>query len=224
LNLINVSRFSAWAPGVETGEAWQEWAAGSRLIEKSAEKPDISFTSPLFRRRLSQISRMTVRVIHDLLEASQPSAGSDMKVCFLSFRGEVNQQYKINKQLIEEGEILPAAFSLSTFNVPPALASIALGLHAGYTALYPANDSFETGLITAQAQGLTLGRDIIFVYADELVPTEYESLISPSPEPLAFACVLSTDEAGRGVPLAELDKGSPTDFLRSLILYHAAVH
>jgi hypothetical protein len=89
---------------------------------------------------------MALRVLHDLgpLPPNTP-------LLFVSFRGELNQQLKVNKILFEEGEVLPAAFSLSVFNTPPALSSMALGLQAGYAALYPAGNRFSVALLSAAA-------------------------------------------------------------------------
>jgi hypothetical protein len=113
---------------------------------------------------------------------------------FVSFRGEITQQFKINRMLIEEGDLSPAAFSQSVFNPPPALAAIALGLKAGYSAVYPASDRFVTGFQAAVAP-LYSGKAemVVFVYADELCPPEYCDLCPQPNKALAFAVLLSTN-------------------------------
>jgi hypothetical protein len=211
-----ITRLAAWAPGMETGEEWREWARGSREISMSRESPGIEFTDPLFRRRLSQISKMTIRVIHDLLKP-----GEDIKIVFLSFRGELARQYEINKMLIEENSLMPAAFSLSVFNAPPALAAMALRLEAGYTALYPGQDSFDAGLAAAAAAALCgSGEKILLVYADEMPIPEYLRLSTGKCEPLAFGVLLSREPGTESIPLGEIDRaGSPAAFLKSLILH-----
>ena len=173
-----IKRFSAWLPG--------------------QGNPELAFTDPLFRRRLSQISKMTIQVVHDL----QPFP-LDTKMIFLSFRGEISKQYKINNMQIEEGEITPAAFSFSVFNAPVALASMALGLKGGYSAIYPAGNSFSAGLKAARA-ALHSGaqEELVFVYADEEVPAEYAPLLSAPPPPFAFGLLLSRENGS--VPLSSL--------------------
>jgi hypothetical protein len=214
---LHALRFAAWAPGVETGEAWAEWALKKREISMSRESPGIEFTEPLFRRRLSQISKMTIQVIHDLLRP-----GEDIKIFFLSFRGELAQQYKINKMLIEDNDLMPAAFSLSVFNTPPALSAIALHLEAGYSALYPGKNSFDSGLAAAAAP-LICGsvEKILLVYADEIPPAEYSGLYSELCEPLAFGVLISRTPEEGSVPIDGLGAASyesPAAFLRRLIL------
>jgi hypothetical protein len=124
----------------------------------------------------------------------------DTKIVFLSFRGELSQQYKINKMLIEEKLLMPAAFSLSVFNTPPALAAIALNLEAGYVAVYPGQNSFAAGLAAAAAPVLC-GRaeNILLVYADEMPPLEYSGLCAEASEPLAFGILISGKPGQRSI-------------------------
>ena len=217
---LYIPRFASWAPGLSGPADWQEWARGNRNIQATNDSPGLTFTTPLFRRRLSQLSRMTIQVIHDLLPAGASSFGEDTKIVFVSFRGEIAQQFKINRMLIEAGDIPPAAFSLSVFNTPPALAAIALNLTAGYSAVYPAEDRFDTGFLAAAAPILCGdAEETVFVYADELVPREYGSLCPPCNEPLAFAALLSRSPEGLTVPAAAME--SPHTFLK--YLYTASI-
>jgi hypothetical protein len=211
-----ITRLSAWAPGIEGSAEWDEWALGKRGIASGAQAPAIAFTDAMFRRRLSQISKMTIQVIHDLLPF-----GEDTKIMFLSFFGELKRQYQINKTLIEENTLSPAAFSLSVFNAPVALASIALGLKGGYSALYPARNSFIDGLNAAQA-ALFCGKSeqMVFVYADEEAPPEYECFSGECPSPAAFGLFLSREPQHLSVPVASVlsEQDSPLYFLRRLLL------
>jgi hypothetical protein len=157
---------------------------------------------------------MTIQVVHDLLPLSE-----DTKIVFLSFRGELSKQYKINRMQIEEGTITPAAFSFSVFNAPVALASMALGLKGGYSAIYPGDNSFCTGINAARAS-LHSGtqKELVFVYADEEVPPEYAPLLSGDSPPFAFGLLLNRESGA--VPLSSLNEEdeNPLAFLKSLIL------
>jgi hypothetical protein len=221
---LYITRLCAWAPGIENSGEWEQWAQGKREIISGDKCPAISFTDSLFRRRLSQISRMTVQVVHGLLPVRE-----DTKMFFVSFRGELARQYQINKMLIEEKSLMPAAFSLSVFNAPAALASIALGLKGGYSALYPGNNSFSAGLSAAEAffygaSHSEEARELIFVYADEQAPPEYGNLFNEDASPLAFAFLLTQEPQSVSVPLSALKEGednlpnNPLDFFRRLLL------
>jgi hypothetical protein len=238
-NEIYISRFSAWAPGIENSKEWEEWALGKRDISPGSKSPDISFTEPMFRRRLSQISKMTIQVVHGLLPVVE-----NTKMLFLSFRGELSLQYKVNKMLIEDNYIMPAAFSLSVFNAPAALASMAFGLKGGYTAIYPGENSFAAGLSLTEAAFLCgESEELIFVYADEEIPHEYKDILpegnsaaklpayldladpdGPIPgihPPLAFGFVLARKPGTLPIHLPALKEGinSPEDFLKRIILF-----
>jgi hypothetical protein len=223
---VYAARFASWAPGLSGPQDWQAWAEDRELAPaRSKESPALEYTEPLFRRRLSQISRMSIQVIHDIMPIPDGA-----KIVFVSFRGEINQQLKINRMQIEEGDLSPAAFSQSVFNTPPALAGIALNLRSGYSALYPAEDNFAAGFAAAAASVIAAKlrgaeKEIVFVYADELCPPEYDSLCTePKAPPIAFAVLLSSREPG--IPLSqaggkEADNcfESPFAFLRYLYLH-----
>jgi len=210
-----ITRLCAWAPGVENSGEWDEWAQSKRDISSGTQGPAIAFTDSMFRRRLSQISKMTVQVVHDLLPV-----GEDTKIFFVSFRGELSRQYQINKMLIEEKSLMPAAFSLSVFNAPAALASIALGLKGGYSALYPGNNSFSSALSAASASFVSGAQEeLIFIYADEEPPPEYRRYFTESPSAAAFALLLTREPQSLSVPLSSINEaeGCPLDFLRLLL-------
>ena len=203
----------AWAPGIENG---------LDAIQNEKLSPKIEFTDPLFRRRFSQITKMTVQVVHDVVEEI-PDA-RDFKIVFASFRGEIEREFAIDRMLIEDKMILPAAFSLSVFNTPIAAATIALGMKGGYSVIYPSKGCFKDALLSAAASVLCGDeKEILFVYADEKIPDEYAGTMknyesSSEPVPLAFACILSADKKEGSVEFdSESLANTPLDFLRQAL-------
>lgn len=193
---VFVEKISVWQPSPENPQ----------------EMPKLSYVDAMFKRRLSQISRMTIEVVHDVLE-SAPNA----LLVFASVRGELSRQLKINKGLVEDFEISPAQFSISVFNTPPAVATIALGMKAGYTAVYPASGKFRDALIAASVPILSgHSEKVIFAYSDEYIPDEYAEIFEKNAgvsdrNAFSFACVLSD----KGKALSELkgfDFSSPKAF------------
>lgn len=189
--------------------------------ENPGEMPKLEYVDALFRRRLSQITRMTIESVHSLVENEPENAG--LKLCFASCRGEIARQLKINKGLVEDADVMPAQFSLSVFNTPPAATTIALGMKAGYTAIYPGNDDFASAVISAASSVLADSEKVIFAYADEKIPEEYAACKGYGTElPLAFACVISSEKTSDSVEIS-LEKealskiaGSPKEFLAYL--------
>lgn len=190
------------------------WKASS---ENPKEKPKLEFADPLFKRRLSQITRMTIQVVHDLLEAV-PEA-KDCKQVFVSFRGEIEREFTINQGIIEDTEILPAGFSLSVFNTPIAATSLSLGLKSGYSVIYPSKNDFAAGFTGAAAPVLAGSEEkVIFVYADEYVPDCYGDLQPENNEAMAFACVLSSKKVEGAVEVQNLSAfaESPVEFIKKV--------
>ncbi len=220
---------ACWAPGLDGDAAWKDWLEGRRAIERTAAMPPLSFTAPLFRRRLSQLSRMTVQVVHDALELAGLGTGpgaAPLRQSFVSFRGELARQLSINRTLITEQDVLPASFSLSVFNIPMALASMACGLTGGYSVLFPPADAFYDGFCAACAPLLCGEEDrLLFVYADEAVPAEYAAFCPDDADPLAFACILSASvPCGSSIAFDHTAAAgmTPASFLRMLLRETAA--
>lgn len=195
-----ISNFTLWQPSDDNLQS----------------SPKLEFCDPLFKRRFSQITKMTIQVLHDLVEA-RPDL-KDKKIVFASFRGEIKRELTINQGLIEDDMILPAGFSLSVFNTPVSSATIALKLKAGYSVIFPSEGKFSDALKSAAASVESGDEDeIIFVYADEKIPDEYSEVIKntrheKSDNPMAFAFAISKDKKNGAVSI-ENCPDSIKDFL-----------
>ena len=216
---LYVSDTMAWAPGLGNDQAlWKEWANGKASIALTNESPKLEFTDPLFRRRLSQITKMTVQVIHDLLEKSH--FDKETKLVFMSLRGEISRTFSVTKGLVQDNMILPAGFSLSVFNTPISSATLAFGLKGGYSVIYPSKSDFSQAVKAAVAPVLAgTEKELVLVYADELVPEAYGDKRPEENIPLAFASVLSAEKKASCIALEDFsDIGkSPSEFLRFLL-------
>lgn len=165
------------------------WKAST---ENSKEKPKLEFADSLFKRRLSQITRMTIQVVHDLIEKC-PEA-KEYKQVFVSFRGEIEREFTINRGIIEDCEILPAGFSLSVFNAPIAATCLSLGLKSGYSVIFPSKGDFKSAVMGSASPVLAGSEEkVILVYADEYVPDEYGELQPENNVGFAFACLLENE-------------------------------
>ena len=216
---LYISGITAWAPGLNSDQAlWKAWANGNEEILKTTESPKLEYTDPLFRRRLSQITKMTVQVIHDLLKKSQ--IDKETKLVFTSLRGEIARTFSVTKGLVQDNMILPAGFSLSVFNTPVSSATLAFGLKGGYSVIYPSKSDYSQAVKAAVAPVLAESeKEIILVYADELVPEAYGDKRPEENIPLAFACIVSAEKKESCIALEDFsDIGkSPVDFLRFLL-------
>ena len=180
---LYINRSAYWAPPAIT----------------PASTPELAYVSPLLKRRLSQLTRMTIEVVHEVLD-SAPGA----PLVFVSSGGESARQLQVDRMLIEDGEILPATFSLSVFNASPAMATIALGMKGGYTALYPAGNIWKEAFAYGAAPIMAGETEsVILVVADQQLPPEYKAIAEPEDDisPYAAAFVLSSVKQEGSVPV-----------------------
>jgi len=172
----------------------------SSFIPTEAQpKPDVAFVPMLTRRRLSYITRMVVSVSDKISRDEQGEKLPPCKVSFASQFGEISQQLKISQNLIENGTVSPAHFSLSVFNAPVANASILEANTSGYSAVFSGKEAFTTGLADCLAalQNDENGTDRTFIFADELIPETYAPVAGvPYPNTVfGLALRLTTDES-----------------------------
>ena len=116
--------------------------------------------------------------------------------------------------------ILPAGFSLSVFNTPVSSATLAFGLKGGYSVIYPSKNDFSEAFKAAVAPVLAgTEKEIILIYADELVPEVYGDKRPADNIPLAFACVVSSQKKDKCISFEDFSNigKSPSDFLRFLL-------
>lgn len=185
-----LSDFSIYAPGLESDEDFKLWANNQKEISLEKQSPSLNYTDPLFRRRLSQLSKMTIEVVHNLIEKTKIDLNT--KIVFSSFRGEIEREFKLNQSIIENQMILPAGFSLSVFNAPIALATMACNLKAGYSTIFPTDENFTDCFLCAASSILAGTQEkILFVYADELIPEQYKNFAPAKKYPIAFATIIS---------------------------------
>ena len=156
---------------------------------------------------------MVLQVGHELAPGPK-----EIKTVFASEYGEICQQIKLSTSLVESGEIAPAAFSLSVFNTPVALLSMAEKNTERVVALHAGPASFETGLWEAVACLAHHGdSEVMMIAADEMVPAPFNELASPEGVPYALGLLLCRGkDAGTAQLELEMDYdagGAPRESL-----------
>lgn len=153
--------------------------------------PDVSFIAPLMRRRLSLLSRMTLRVAQDCAH-DRPTA----RMVFASRHGEINRTTALLDELAREEALSPTAFSTSVLNAGAGQFSILNANTAAATAISAADESFGYGLLEACAQLASHPESpVLFIYADESLPQLYQNADSSSHPAHALGLLLETGAA-----------------------------
>lgn len=198
-----VARWSAWASGLQTPEAWRNWSGGLDEI-RPGSKPDVKFLPPMFRRRISLLSRIALRVAYD---CAGPEGLDDCNTVFASRYGEQEITLGLLKSVVAGEPLSPTHFSVSVHNVASGLFSIANRNRHSATALAAMEDTFSMGLLEAACQWRrNPERPVLFVMSDEPTPDLYRQYI-PSP-PLLYGVALLIDRRpdARHLPIASLPR------------------
>ena len=152
-------------------------------------KPDVSFIPPMERRRLTMVEKAALAV------AWQASGGVvDCPVVFASRWGEIGTTIKLMRQMHDEGEMSPAAFSNSVHNAAPGHLSLVTGNKAPYTAIAAGEKSYEMGLLEAS----TYPGKVLFVFAEEATPEFYRPHFEDVQDAHAVALLLDNGSGSRG--------------------------
>lgn len=181
---FNILSWSAFAPGLENEEDFYNWTNDKKsILDDFSLAPKVDFLPPIQRRRLSQLTKMSLKVAYDCSKNLQ-----NIESIFASRYGELSQTIRLLKSIENKEEFSPAGFSLSVHNTASGLYSINNKNNAPYTAIAASEFTFEAALIEAVGR-LQAQKNILLVVAEE-----YVEEISPDKKsshiPFALAILL----------------------------------
>jgi hypothetical protein len=171
---------------------WRSWS-GTALPVDDGSSPEVHFVDSMLRRRLGRLSRMALHVAHEAAREGSPIA-----TIFSSRHGELARTVNILHAVSANEMPSPAAFSLSVHNSAAGIFSISRADQVPSTALAAGDETLLWALQEALIR-LEVDPDaqVLVVYADEPLPTEYRASAS-APEPAhALAFLLSHGEGLR---------------------------
>ena len=123
------------------------------------EMPDVSFSPPIMRRRLSPLQKLFFALAHSV-ESSAPAT-----TVFASRDGEDLLTRRIVDGFHADGSVSPQRFSSSVYNAAPGLWSVLTRNRAPYTAIAAGEDTIECGLLELFMHGAQSPATL--VYAEE---------------------------------------------------------
>jgi hypothetical protein len=123
------------------------------------EMPDVSFSPPIMRRRLSPLQKLFFALAHSV-ESSAPAT-----TVFASRDGEDLLTRRIVDEFHADGTVSPQRFSSSVYNAAPGLWSVLTRNRAPYTAIAAGEDTIECGLLELFMHGAQSPATL--VYAEE---------------------------------------------------------
>ncbi|HEY4081779.1 MAG TPA: beta-ketoacyl synthase chain length factor [Burkholderiaceae bacterium] len=207
---LQIDRWAAWAPGLETSEAWVEWLRAPQPVTAEGV-PALSEMPAMMRRRIEPLGRVALQAAY-WAQGDAPTG----PVVLASRWGEIERSVGMLEQLAAGESLSPTAFSLSVHNAVGALFSIARKDKNNYQAVAAGEFSAEAGF--AEAAGLLAdgAPQVLVVYFDAPLPEAYAAFEQQASFPHAFACLLSRAESGGislGSELSQASRPSPADGL-----------
>ena len=183
---FNIAQWRAWAPGLDSVEAWQAWSRQPVVLESSDAAPDVSFLPAMQRRRLSRLARMAFSVGWPLADGRE-----NLPLVFVSRHGETPRTFEILSDLANEQPLSPTQFSLSVHNAIIGLWSIMRGETSKMTALAAAGDGLEHGMLEAATLLNEGAPAVLLVITEEQPPEAYSTWIDDVPFPYAVGLLLT---------------------------------
>jgi len=194
---LHVKQWYAWAPDVEDVGQWQQWVDGS-LTFASEAVPGLPFIKPMLRRRLSQLSKMAVKVAFECLNKESDDFTADRTV-FCSRHGELTRTVGLLEALASGDDLSPTGFSLSVHNAASGLYSIARGDTAPSVSIAAGRDTFVEGIREAVMLLTESGiNTVLVVVADEPLPSHLLKFADEKQKPFALALLLSKADVDTG--------------------------
>ncbi|VVO77037.1 hypothetical protein PS865_01622 [Pseudomonas fluorescens] len=183
---FNIAQWRAWAPGLDSVDAWQAWSRQPVVLQSSDAAPDVSFLPAMQRRRLSRLARMAFSVGWPLADGRD-----NLPLVFVSRHGETPRTFEILRDLATELPLSPTQFSLSVHNAIIGLWSIMRGETSEMTALAAAGDGLEHGMLEAAALLDEGAPAVLLVITEEQPPEAYSQWVDDVPFPYALGLLLT---------------------------------
>lgn len=198
MNSIQVTRWAAWSPGIESEGDWRAWAREPRALA-SQGAPDLRFLPALQRRRCDQLSRM---VLHVANEVCEDAIRGGVTCVFASRFGAFSTTVSLLENLAAGTAVSPARFSHSVHNTPAGLFSIWSRNRQASVSLAARADTFGHGFLEAICSlHRERRRPVLFVTGDEPIPDPLGSLSDAPQAAYALGILLEWGEGGEALGL-----------------------
>lgn len=186
---FSVNKWSAWAPGLISTGDFKDWASGLKDINKDFSLiPEVEKIPAMQRRRLSQLTKSSLKVALDLTEN-----GENIPSIFSSRYGEWSQTLKLLQSLSAGEGMSPAGFSMSVHNTAAGAYSIINQNKAPYIALAGGDKTFDSSILEAISR-LKKEEKILVVIAEENMPELYSEVFDEQIIPFALGLIIEKGE------------------------------
>jgi hypothetical protein len=142
---FSIAAHAAWAPGIDTPEAWAAWAAlPFPIVANGNLDPGVRQMPTMLRRRAGFLGKMALEVAYQCLGERR-----DVPTVFCSRHGDVARAVELLTDLALDVPLSPTGFGLAVHNASAGLFSIARNDAANHVALAAGTATIEHGVIEA---------------------------------------------------------------------------
>lgn len=220
---FTISRWHAWAPGVETAADWHTWLAGGIFATPDAQ-PDVSQLPALLRRRLDRLGRMALHTVWPCLEGLDAA-----EFVFASRHGALRRTIDLLIALAHGEPLSPTTFSVSVHNGTAGLYSMARSDRSAATAIGAGRDTLSMGLLEGAGLIAAGTKHVLMCYADDSLPPPYDAVSGGGKSRAPFSISLLLEPAAQDQEVFQLapatsvaSEGPEAALLRFLVEHSAS--
>lgn len=186
---LDIIDWRALAPGIDSYEHWVQWAYQPDCNHFSGEIPKTTQIPMMSARRMSIGSRLAVDTGLSLLSAHNVNAA-----IFTSRHGELERTGRILHALADEQSTSPTEFSTSVHNTAAGWLTIISKNPLSVTSLVAGVDSFQQGLLEAQAMLAGGATRVMLIDFEGQIPAIYDKSVNSEFFPYAVGIILSAGD------------------------------
>lgn len=142
---VVIADWFAWAPGIDTREAWTRWAAAPEPLAEDGV-PEAREVPPMLRRRCTALSKAMLTAG---LGCTRVAAAGDVRTVFASRYGSINESVPLLRNIARDERMSPSRFTHTVHNAQSGLFSIAAGNRHASSALSGRAETFASGFLEA---------------------------------------------------------------------------
>ena len=184
---------AAWAPGIDTPQAWAEWAKEPFAFSSEFE-PAVVQMPTMLRRRAGFLGKMALEVAYRCLEGR-----SGVPTVFCSRHGDVARAVGLISDLVQDSPLSPTSFGLAVHNASAGLFSIAREDQANHLALSAGTSTVEYGVIEACSLLADGAPTVMLVVYDDCLPPVFAEFQDCVEQPHAWAWLMEPALASENV-------------------------
>lgn len=181
---FSIAGHAAWAPGIDTPEAWAAWAAEPFAITGDSE-PGVRQMPAMLRRRAGFTGKMALEVAYQCL-----GGRTDVPAVFCSRHGEVARAVGLLTDLAQDVALSPTGFGLAVHNASAGLFSIARADRANHVALAAGRNTIEHAVIEACGLLADGAPEVLLVAYDNCLPPVFAQFEECDEQPYAWAWLM----------------------------------